>query len=273
MYCKNCGTKMTEGSNYCPNCGAPLGQVFHGERREKPFWRYGWFTVLMLFVCFPVGVILIFMNHGKVVKWVTGVLLAIFIFMTLSAVFTTTGDYLSVNDVKRYIGMNVAEDNRVVSTTQLEFGKRLKEFKDSYNRANTKLQKSEVHNQQIKYLREFFNKNEMQGWKGEVFLIEPVEGGNFASVHLKCSLGGINYYVLTEKYASILSDNQTLISKGTELYEKIKDLKNYDDVIFSAKVVSNKNRFYNRDTLLGATDVWNPEFVVEFTDIKKVDSY
>ena len=77
----------------------------------------------------------------------------------------------------------------------------------------------------------------MQGWKGEVFLIEPVEGGNFASVYLKCSLGGINYYVLTERYASILSDNQTLIPNGTELYGKIKNLKNYEDVIFTAKVV------------------------------------
>ena len=59
---------MPEGSNYCPNCGAPLGQVFHGERREKPFWRYGWFTVLMLFVCFPVGVILIFLAIAILIR-------------------------------------------------------------------------------------------------------------------------------------------------------------------------------------------------------------
>lgn len=75
MYCKNCGNKITEDSNFCSNCGTPLGDVSRVANAEKPFWRYGWFTILMLFLCFPVGVILIFMNHGKFVKCIAGLFL------------------------------------------------------------------------------------------------------------------------------------------------------------------------------------------------------
>ena len=30
MYCKNCGTENKEGSSFCTNCGAPLGETFSG---------------------------------------------------------------------------------------------------------------------------------------------------------------------------------------------------------------------------------------------------
>ena len=271
MYCKNCGTKITDDINFCPNCGVPLGSTSRGENKEKPFWRYGWFTVLMLFVCFPVGLILIFMNHGKVAKGITGVFLALLTYTVLSAVFTTTGDYLSINDIKHYVGINTSEDNGMINDTQLEFSKRLKEFKTEYDKARSDLQKSEVANQQAQYLRDFFNKNEINGWRGEIFSIEPVEGGKFARVHLKCKISGMSYDVITERYHSILSNNETLVVNGSELYNKLKTLKNYEDVVFSAKVIKDKNRFYNRDRLFGAIDVWSPEIVVQFIDIKKVD--
>lgn len=269
MFCKNCGTKITEGSNFCSNCGASLGTAYRDGRNEKPFWRYGWFTVLMLFVCFPVGLILVFMNHGKFVKFIAGAFLAMILWTALS----TTGGYPTLNDVKSFVGMEVTDDKSMVNATQIEFSKRLKEFKSAYNKAGTELQKSEVVNQQAKYLKDFFNKNEVQGWTGEVFLIEAVEGGRFASVHLKCRVDGMSYDITTERYASILSDNETLVANDSDLYQKLKTLKNYDDVVFSARVIKDKNRFYNGDRILGAVDVWSPEIVVQFTDIKKVDNY
>ena len=68
MYCKNCGKMIPESDKFCGNCGAPIGHQINRERKEKAFWRYGWFTVLMLFMCFPVGVILIFVNHPGLVR-------------------------------------------------------------------------------------------------------------------------------------------------------------------------------------------------------------
>lgn len=70
MYCKNCGANMAEDDRFCRNCGAPakydLGRV--EREKEKAFWRHGWFTILMLFMCFPVSVILVFINHPNVAK-------------------------------------------------------------------------------------------------------------------------------------------------------------------------------------------------------------
>lgn len=68
MYCKNCGKMIPESDKFCGNCGAPIGHRINRERKEKAFWRHAWFTIFMLFMCFPVGVILVFINHPSVAK-------------------------------------------------------------------------------------------------------------------------------------------------------------------------------------------------------------
>ena len=68
MYCKNCGKTIPESDKFCGNCGAPIGHQINRERKEKAFWRHAWFTIFMLFMCFPVGVILVFVNHPSVAK-------------------------------------------------------------------------------------------------------------------------------------------------------------------------------------------------------------
>ena len=81
MYCKNCGAKIAENDKFCRNCGAPakyaLGRV--ESEKEKAFWRHAWFTILMLFMCFPVGVILVFINHPSVVKTFLMFILGLFV--------------------------------------------------------------------------------------------------------------------------------------------------------------------------------------------------
>ncbi|MBR5486938.1 MAG: zinc-ribbon domain-containing protein [Phascolarctobacterium sp.] len=68
MYCKNCGVQIAGNDKFCGNCGAPIGHQINRERKEKAFWRHAWFTIFMLFMCFPVGVILVFINHPSVAK-------------------------------------------------------------------------------------------------------------------------------------------------------------------------------------------------------------
>ena len=68
MRCKHCGAPFNGNDKFCRNCGAPAKYALGRPEKEKAFWRYGWFTVLMLFMCFPVGVILVFINHPSIVK-------------------------------------------------------------------------------------------------------------------------------------------------------------------------------------------------------------
>ena len=68
MYCKHCGAPYNASDKFCRNCGAPKRFALGKDEKEKAFWRHGWFTILMLFMCFPVGVILVFINHPSIVK-------------------------------------------------------------------------------------------------------------------------------------------------------------------------------------------------------------
>ena len=68
MYCKNCGALFTANDKFCRNCGAPAKYALGRLEKEKAFWRHSWFTIFMLFMCFPVGVILLFINHPSVAK-------------------------------------------------------------------------------------------------------------------------------------------------------------------------------------------------------------
>lgn len=68
MRCKHCGAPYNASDRFCRNCGAPKRFALGKDEKEKAFWRHGWFTILMLFMCFPVGVILVFINHPSIVK-------------------------------------------------------------------------------------------------------------------------------------------------------------------------------------------------------------
>ena len=68
MRCKHCGAPYNVNDRFCRNCGAPKRFALGEKGKEKAFWRHGWFTILMLFMCFPVGVILVFINHPSIVK-------------------------------------------------------------------------------------------------------------------------------------------------------------------------------------------------------------
>ena len=72
MRCKHCGAPFNGNDKFCRNCGAPKRFALGKDEKEKAFWRHGWFTILMLFMCFPVGVILVFINHPSIVKTFMG---------------------------------------------------------------------------------------------------------------------------------------------------------------------------------------------------------
>ena len=79
MYCKNCGAQIAGIDKFCRNCGAPAKYALGRPEKEKAFWRHAWFTIFMLFMCFPVGVILVFINHPSVAKTFLMFILGLFV--------------------------------------------------------------------------------------------------------------------------------------------------------------------------------------------------
>ena len=301
MYCKNCGKILAENDKFCRDCGAPVGYQVNRERKEKAFWRYGWFTVLMLFMCFPVGVILIFVNHPGLVRtffmFLFGLILLGFVSTSFNSCASSVSEPVPYKAEQRKIENNDASkgatienksvvvetpqkstvDNKVVDKPvvvpeQNYFGKKLGEYKIAYKEADNKLQKSAVHSKQVEFLKSYFPDNKFEKWRGKVKDIDSVEKGKFASVEIECRKDEMIYIIATEKFNLKLTGKQTLIESTSPLYKEVFNLKKGDTVEFSANVIPNKESGLYLDNWMSEKySVVKPEFVVQFTDIKKVE--
>ena len=301
MYCKNCGKIVAENDKFCRDCGAPVGYQINREHKDKAFWRYGWFTVLMLFMCFPVGVILIFVNHPGLVRtffmFLFGLIFLGFVSTTFnSCAFDITepvphkaeqrkidnGDVskdvkadskaVIIDQPQKSTVDNKVVDKAAIAPNQAYFCKKLGEFKDAYKASDNKLQKSAVRSKQVEFLKSYFPDNQLKEWKGKIKDIDSVEKGKFASVEIECRQGDMSYIIATEKFNLKLTGKQTLIESTNPLYNEVFNLKKGDIVEFSAKVIPNKESGLYLDNWMSEKySVVKPEFVVQFTDIKKVE--
>ena len=301
MYCKNCGKMIPESDKFCGNCGAPIGHQINRERKEKAFWRYGWFTVLMLFMCFPVGVILIFVNHPGLVRTFFMFLFGLIVLGFISSTFTScTTDvpepapfkteqrkvendnaskdinlenktFVAEIPQKSTVDNKIAEESIVIPNQDC-FGKKLYEYKLAYKEADNKLQKSAVRSKQVEFLRSYFPDSKLENWRGRVKDIDSVENGKFASVEIECRMGEMVYIIATEKFNVKLTGKQTLIESTSKLYNEVFNLKKGDIVEFSANVIPNKESGLYLDNWMSEKySVMKPEFVVQFTNIKKAE--
>ena len=301
MYCKHCGNMMSETDKFCRNCGAPAKYALGRPEKEKAFWRYGWFTVLMLFICFPVGVILIFVNHPGLVRtffmFLFGLILLGFVSASFNSCAFDTSEPVPYKAEERKVDNGSVSENakienktvvvetpqkstvenkvvekHVVAPDQDYFGKILGEYKNAYKNADNKLQKSDVRRKQVEFLKSYFPDNKFEKWRGKVKDIDSVEKGKFASVEIECCKGDMIYIIATEKFNIKLTGKQTLIESTSPLYKEVFNLKKGDTVEFSANVIPNKESGLYLDNWVSEKySVVKPEFIVQFTDIKKVE--
>ncbi|MBQ7883271.1 MAG: zinc ribbon domain-containing protein [Phascolarctobacterium sp.] len=300
MYCKNCGKIIPENDKFCGNCGAPVGYQISREHKEKAFWRHGWFTILMLFMCFPVGVILVFINHPSVVKtffmFLLGLIVLCFVLVGFDGCSSNVmksvpykseqtqveSDAGSTSEKKKYINEKQKRNSAtskvikepVGKPDQIYFAYKLYDYKVAYNKADNNLQKSAVRGRQVEFLKQYFPNNKFENWIGKVKEINSVENGNFASIEIECRVDDMVFGVATERFNIKLSGKQTLIDANSPLYNVVFNLQKGDTVEFSAFVIPNKESgLYLDNWVSEMLSVEKPEFIVQFTDIKKVDGY
>jgi hypothetical protein len=292
---------MSESDKFCRNCGAPAKYALGRAEKEKAFWRCGWFTVLMLFMCFPVGVILIFVNHPGLVRtffmFLFGLILLGFVSTSFNSCAFDTSEPVPYKAEERKVDNGSVSENAkvenktvvvetpqkstienkavqksVVAPDQDYFGKKLGEYKTAYKNADNKLQKSDVRRKQVEFLKSYFPNNKFEKWRGKVKDIDSVEKGKFASVEIECRKGDMIYIIATEKFNIKLTGKQTLIESTSPLYKEVFNLKKGDTVEFSANVIPNKESGLYLDNWVSEKySVVKPEFIVQFTDIKKVE--
>ena len=65
-YCRHCGTRLTDNSKFCPECGAPLTE--QAQARTKSYWGESILTLIVLLVFFPAGLVIGFLFYRQAKK-------------------------------------------------------------------------------------------------------------------------------------------------------------------------------------------------------------
>lgn len=82
MFCKKCGSEVKAGAKFCDNCGSSVDEkqpISNGATEQpKKLWEKTWFTWVMLFVFWPVGLYLLWKNQigGKALRIIITIVFA-----------------------------------------------------------------------------------------------------------------------------------------------------------------------------------------------------
>lgn len=119
-FCSKCGTKF-EGK-FCPTCGTPSKNNIIENARRPGLTDRSWFVILMLFIIFPVGLVLMwrkekFSKAGRIILTIIGTCWLLFIVICGSAYYyyENSGDiYIdtvkeSSPDISEYSGITFGE--------------------------------------------------------------------------------------------------------------------------------------------------------------------
>ena len=266
MHCPYCGFKVEDGFLYCPKCGKFLdnsnshSEVNNHNSYTEPFYKQAWFTCLMLFVCFPIGLILTLLFRGKVAKLLAGIVLAFFFIIFL---IFFLDEYKSNEQFTEFYSTVSTKS----SSRQLEFNKIQQRYEIDLRKAKTDLEKAEINRKYEIEFNNFLKERNIENWFARVYNIESEENGKAAHVILECDFPKAKYKIETKRFGI----NKTLISYDSELYKKIISLKSGDYVLISGKLLNseygNSNKIIDLSVSYGDK---NEKILVKFSDINLV---
>lgn len=266
MHCPYCGFKVEDGFLYCPKCGKFLdnsnshSEVNNHNSYTEPFYKQAWFTCLMLFVCFPLGLILTLLFRGKAAKVFAGVVLALFFIVSLT--FFLDEHKSNEQFVEIYSTVSTKSSPR-----QSDFNEIQKRYEIDLQKAKTDLEKAEINrNYEIEF-NNFLKERNIENWFARVYNIESEENGKAAHVILECDFPKAKYKIETKQFGI----NKALIPYNSELYKKIISLKSGDFVLVSGKLLNseygNSNKIIDLSVSYGDK---NEKILVKFSDINLV---
>jgi hypothetical protein len=138
--------------------------------------------------------------------------------------------------------------------------------RSKFRSAKNEILKQEAKEWRTDALHSAFSNSNIVDWVGEVREID-VTGNGFATLSL--SFSGTDIYVKTwnNEISDILEN--TLIKKGSDLYNSLKELKRKDKIIFSGSFIREKESNFKELSITIDGSMLKPEFLFEFVNVRK----
>ena len=156
-----------------------------------------------------------------------------------------------------------------INNTQKEFEEKRSSFFELYDNAVNDIQRSGIWLETNDWTSDFSKQNNRQvkKWFAEVYSLSTSQGGDYLSVTLVSEKFNIDIEYKTWSNRFSDSDDNTMIRKGSDIYESFSSLKEGDIVCFSGRLIRDREKGIRESSLTEYGSLSNPEFVMKFTDV------
>mgnify|MGYP007063418202 CR=1 FL=1 len=158
-----------------------------------------------------------------------------------------------------------------VPENQKSFENMRKSQYEKYTSSKNDIKRSNAFNDANDLSKNFYEENngKIKDFTGQITTISTDQGGDYLHITVKSKLHGITISYKT--FNNSFSDDQfnSLIKKGSDVYNKVAELEEGDYVYFSANMYKNKDRGIKEISMTERGSLSSPEFIVKFSDIRR----
>ena len=158
-------------------------------------------------------------------------------------------------------------------TPQAQFESKRNEFYINYINASNEIIEDEIWNETNSWTKFFAEECnwEIQDWHGTIIGHKVSWDGQKLALSIESE-----YYEIKLEYETwnnVFSDSsdETMLIKGTYMWDKASNLSIGDNVYFSAKFIKDETKGIKETSWTQRGSLENPEIIVYFTDIRKAD--
>ena len=192
-----------------------------------------------------------------------------FIFIAFGSMDEESGDEtakkteIETNKLKNF---NVPENQKLFEDMR-------KSQHEKYNYSKNDIMRSKAFSEANDFSKKFYNDNngKIVDFTGQITTISTDQGGDYLNITIKSKLHGLT--VSYKTWNNSFSDEgfNSLIKKGSDVYNKVADLTEGDYVYFSAKLYKDRERGVEECSMSEIGSLSSPEFIVKFSDIRKAE--
>jgi len=162
---------------------------------------------------------------------------------------------------------SVAAPSANVPQEQVKFIAAIVPFIEKYDSAPNELKKSALRDERKKSIASALNSLEFKDWIGTIKTMETTGDGN---AHLQIKLAGSEIVIENNnnEFSAALGDS-TLIKKGTELFNKVADLSEGQNVKINGQFLMGEKDYIQEDSITENGSMTDPAFEVKYLSVDK----
>jgi TM2 domain-containing membrane protein YozV len=211
-------------------------------------------------------------NTSKAPSWIVTALFAISLLVRLahhsggSSSSSANNSNASLEASASATSSTAAPDQLALPADEKTFVSAVAGFIPQYNAAPNELKKSAVRAARKAKLQELAPTLEFNGWVGRLEEMVTTSKGNAS---LKISLPGGPVSIVTQNNELSDIEDKTLIPIGSDLFNRIADLKTGTMVKISGRFISEEQDYIQEMSITEEGSVTEPEFVAQFNQVEK----